>query len=511
MVSDNLSWFFMNEHGRDRYLRDRVEEQAELTSRLVRSQSRDAKQLRERLDALSGDVETRLTALTHAFSAYVELDSIRQELAAFPDHAAARRHAQSDVATLLGRREPPERADVAEYWLVPAVAAVRPDGTVDPDRAGIARERDAQATGRFLLGIRTALGNAPTAAELQRVAAPTVVDGRPSWDNWQQLLWLAVIAGEVGESALADLHPVLQPILDATDDGFWAQTRAAGAVKPQSSGGQVRAQTEALTAAVDRALANADGVLPRTEPKYLYELVNAQVAEGDRDERNLLARAAQLREVISDPARATEPEPPQDVPGALPVTTILRECLYADQVDADVRRTLWTWLLPSLTRTAEAQRTAPPEPTRVAVSHQGLTVTATGVEDASALRARERKLAKGRELIGRKRWCTIGLVGSILLAVVCLVVGFEVDLVGWLVLLFGITAIVFGFARHRFGQRVREADGQLDLLRSRIEQATFEARSKDEHAAAEHEADSAAARELFARIEQLQQPVAVRG
>jgi len=64
-------------------------------------QQRDTSKLRSELRNMQGSLEARLNALTNAFVAFVELDGIRKQLAAFPQHAEARRCAFQDLQVLL--------------------------------------------------------------------------------------------------------------------------------------------------------------------------------------------------------------------------------------------------------------------------------------------------------------------------------------------------------------------------------------------------------------------------
>lgn len=84
---DNFSWFWSSEWRRDNYLREQLESYNANTGLLLRSQANDARQLRARLGNLEGDLSSRLDALSQAFTAYVELDGLRQQLAGFPDNA----------------------------------------------------------------------------------------------------------------------------------------------------------------------------------------------------------------------------------------------------------------------------------------------------------------------------------------------------------------------------------------------------------------------------------------
>ena len=129
---NNSEWFWASEYGRDRLLRKELETQAEALSASRVRQQRDTSKLRSELRTMQGSLEARLDALTNAFVAFVELDGIRKQLTAFPQHAEARRYAFQDLQVLLDGGIPPQRPDVDDYWLPPAMSALRPDGSVDP-------------------------------------------------------------------------------------------------------------------------------------------------------------------------------------------------------------------------------------------------------------------------------------------------------------------------------------------------------------------------------------------
>ena len=157
MVNDS-EWFWASEYGRDRLLREELEAQAGALAASRARQQRDTSKLRSELRNMQGSLEARLNALTNAFVAFVELDGIRKQLAAFPQHAEARRCAFQDLQVLLDGGVPPRRPDVDGYWLPPAMSALRPDGSVDPEQAALARQRDPHAAPVFLATARAAFG-----------------------------------------------------------------------------------------------------------------------------------------------------------------------------------------------------------------------------------------------------------------------------------------------------------------------------------------------------------------
>lgn len=71
-MSSDWTWSFRSEYGRDVMLRDRLEE---LESESDAASNR-ASRLSSQLARVQGSLETRLTALSRAFDAYVELGDV---------------------------------------------------------------------------------------------------------------------------------------------------------------------------------------------------------------------------------------------------------------------------------------------------------------------------------------------------------------------------------------------------------------------------------------------------
>ena len=222
---NNSEWFWASEYGRDRLLREELEAQAGALAASRARQQRDTSKLRSELRNMQGSLEARLNALTNAFVAFVELDGIRKQLAAFPQHAEARRCAFQDLQVLLDGGVPPMRPDVDGYWLPPAMSALRPDGSVDPEQAALARQRDPQAAPVFLATARAAFGaGEAVAAELPKLLTP---DDQGTWAEWQLLLWGATLRGAFGPAALTTLTATFRPLIASADNWLeWARSQA---------------------------------------------------------------------------------------------------------------------------------------------------------------------------------------------------------------------------------------------------------------------------------------------
>ena len=219
---DETEWIWAGEAGRARLLRDELMDQSRALMAASTRHQREAKKIRSELAAVRGSLETRLAALTNAFVTFVELDGIRTQLTAFPEHARARRFALEDLLTLFDGELPPERPDVDEYWLPPAVAALRPDGSIAQDLAALARSRDPKAAMLFLTTARAALGaGSDVVAELPCLLAP---DDEGTWAEWQLLTWATVLRGAFGSGALTAVTDTLRPVLAVGDDWLtWAR------------------------------------------------------------------------------------------------------------------------------------------------------------------------------------------------------------------------------------------------------------------------------------------------
>ncbi len=189
--------------------------------------------LKNELDSMRGDVQQRLTALTNAFVAFVELDGIRKELESFPVETTARRHAREDINALLAGTMPPPRDDIPGYWLMPAVAALKPDGAIDPVLAEEALGRDEVQARMFLTCARAALGAGPAAIEEVDKALKPAADG--TWDESQLITWLVTLRGAFGNQALSRLRPFLTTAAQAAEDWpTWAVSVSGKASSTQA-------------------------------------------------------------------------------------------------------------------------------------------------------------------------------------------------------------------------------------------------------------------------------------
>lgn len=469
-------WLWQHADATVRALKRQLKEQADVMAASSARQQRETSKLRSDLKNMRGSLETRLNALTNAFVAFVELDGIRTQLAAFPQQAEARRFAFQDLGVLLDGESPPQRPDVEGYWLPPAMAALRPDGSVDPDLAAVASQRDPGAAPVFLTIAQAALGAGSTvAAKLPGLLAP---DEDGTWATWQLLVWGAVLHGAFGAAALATLQPTFQPLLpDAADWLEWAKTNAGtnneGDVLDWVTGRLADLNPQEVPGETSRAPdapGRPDFTMPDSDPSQdssrrpasipaapviepeeaapatsslpgesgetaepdaeevgqalLIQVLQLRIRDGSEDERALLARAEVLEEQFNNPLGASEV--PDEVPEKRhAVLDVLRQSALDDQVSRQDRRRLWVLFgevfVPMAQDFLAEQR--PAMPREQVLGYGDLTVDPNGVHDRSKVHALMRRYEAqdphGLAVRGNGvMWAGVGLC---LLAVVILV------------------------------------------------------------------------------------------
>lgn len=296
----------------------------ELRGEMSRALS-DASSLRSRLSQLQGGMESRLQRLTTAFDAFVELSDIRYELIGFADASEVRRHAGQVLSALASGDTPPAATrEVPEYWLGPAVDALRLLSTEQPgDEAeggplAEAMARDARRTSIFLCLALAALGrrNHVRTDWLNRAFGALAADGTVT--RVQRALWTTGARGGFGADGLALIVTRLQVPATASPDQWLAAVEARGDV-PRGytpnfteivAQARVRERLSRLRSAVetitgdtavlepDRDLAYGAGDHP--DPDSTSALLRLLISEGSEPERGPLARVAELRTRITD-------------------------------------------------------------------------------------------------------------------------------------------------------------------------------------------------------------------
>lgn len=367
---------------------------------------RQSAQLSSRLADLQGSLETRLTALSAAFDAYVELGDVREQLAGFPDTSAVRRDAVAAIETLSRGGRPEAVADRGQhYWLSYAVNAVRALAAGSPDleaeRRAVELSPDAEL---FIVAAAGGLGHGARVGD--RVAPLLTCDGSL---NWRQVkLWRALLAGAYG-AVLPAVQSVWASALDQTADTWvaWVLSRVGNSATAALSwldaltgGKDDRAAAEpgapvaagALRLAGDAPPAPADVENPQAG---LRSVVIDLIGLGMGNETELLSRSRVLRARIEAPNAAEEdvvPEPPLRL-----VTEEVQQALLASEPASDRRRVLLDWVAPGLQAavTVFDGRAARVDPAPVSVNTEAgsVDVLPTGADPAAVAR-REQTLAQ---------------------------------------------------------------------------------------------------------------------
>ena len=454
MVNDK-EWFWSSEYGRDKLLRAELEAQAEALATSRVRQQRDTSKLRSELRTMQGSLEARLDALTNAFVAFVELDGIRKQLAAFPQHAEARRYAFQDLQVLLDGGIPPQRPDVDGYWLPPAMAALRPDGSVDPEQAALARQRDPHTAPVFLATAQAAFGaGEAVVAELPKLLTP---DNQGTWAEWQLLLWDATLRGAFGPAALTTLTATFRPLITSADDWLaWARAQAdtndttaldwvASQLEeftPRPTPKQETGRTATRTGRPDfvirgsgrfRDTSSRPELEPEPEPELepepepelepelelepepeetpmtveetspeenawestramLVRVMQVHINGGSESEHELLARAELLEEQFTNPLGATKL--PDEVPEKRHIVIdALRQTALDDHAGRKNRRSLWLLIAEAFTPVAREWQTEPEPrlPEEKVSGYESLTVGPQGIHDQTAMRTLMRR------------------------------------------------------------------------------------------------------------------------
>lgn len=502
--------WFTSEFTQNERVRSAINDQAVM----LRQMGSDAAKMRAQIQNLSGNVEQRLDSLTRSFYSFVELDSIRQLLAAFPMNEQARRFALTDLALLQEGTRPEQRPDIDGYWLPPAIAALHPGGAVDPDLAARATGRGGDAA-LFLTVARRLLGD--TSDQSQAVAV--LLDG-PSWTPSQQGLWRLVLAGAFGPAALPRVMARLAKVVEeagvddwvawlrtlegskgsgvAVLDRYAAELEAVAdqgdgrddawqvTLEPVATGDEEGFARTSVSSADDPAMAR------QAVEAGLAELARAVIADGDQGERDLLDRAEALRREISrEEAPSDEPAAPMD----RPTLDCLRDTLVDEALSRRDRREVWRpvarvldpWVAEQADPTLIDEPQALLSGSRVAVTREGA--------DEAAMRAEFRRI--GREAEGeveRTRNGRPALIAGGVLAALSIVVMFFAP--GFVVLLFISLGIAFwGYSQMATGKRaVQDGENSVEKLRSAADSTAL-------RLASEYESKSVARQQLVEAAE----------
>ncbi|OYO22045.1 hypothetical protein CGZ93_08985 [Enemella dayhoffiae] len=222
---DDWKWFWVNEEGRDRILRDEI---SGLHDEAAASAMR-ANRLASQVSQLQGSLDQRLTALSRAFDAYVEPGDIRTELGRLPDWSwtwavvgRAFQDLQAGVPVeplnLTAHRHP------MAYACNAVIAVV--SGTPAPELEAKAN-RGMRRAQLFIAAAAMAVGR----ADAVRDRLPELLINHRELDEPQAAVFCAVVAGAAGSDAPTELRPVIAPALDRADWGIgWP---SANTIRPE--------------------------------------------------------------------------------------------------------------------------------------------------------------------------------------------------------------------------------------------------------------------------------------
>jgi hypothetical protein len=286
--------------------------------------------LRSKLRQVTGSLETRLDKLASAFDAFVELSDLRVELVAFADAVKVRRYAAAVLsASRLGESSVPTPPDVPGYWLGPAVQALQAmasgaDATAHTTEA-LERERDRAAL--FFCLTMPALGRGEAAADWLDDAFGAV-EAEARVTKAQRRLWVVAAHGGfgpagrdivIGRLVAAVPDPLPSGWLDRiapTSGGKALLTEAPEAAAQLAAADrltQLRTACRRLSAPNDTVkpgdAEQLDDAALQDGAADVRELLGLLVSEGSPPERELVSRAAQLRQIIAPDGKTVAPNP----------------------------------------------------------------------------------------------------------------------------------------------------------------------------------------------------------
>lgn len=413
--------------------------------------------------------------------------------------------AAADLDGVVAGQPAPQRADIDGYWLIPAVRALRPDGSLDDASAADATSRDEVSTSRFLLAARAALGRGPELLdELVAVLGPDQSGEPLAWDPVQVMFWAATLRGVFGPDALERLEPVAGAALDQVTEAEWQDwARAQSTDTPTGSGfrgpraAELRTTTwlaDQLAAVIEPVQAGTDDdswqlswrtadqsdsaeraatIASQTDPaaversnrELLLGIAQYLIAQGAPGEHELLTRVAELRAEIADPSGlGSQPTPSSEV--TLPATTTrvadqLRQTALDPNASTHDRRLLWRWISVQLRDwlVAEADAQAPQQALVPVGGHRSLQVGADGPTSEVAVEAERARLAEVYAASPlAQRWLPI-LGGGLLLVVGATVLA-VLNVSGW-----GAALLLVGLVLSALGGNYRgKARRALDSL-----------------------------------------------
>lgn len=346
--------------------------------------------LKSELSKVQGSIEQRLTRLSAAFDAFVEISDLRVTLGLFDAHGRVRHQAKQ----LLAGASVGDVADAEGYWLAPALVALRGvgDGAVDPDALSLAMARDPLRARAFhVLLVATLVGRQPSFAEV----LPELADPVPTY---QRAMWLLAADGFFGpvgwEHCVRLVSPYAGESLADTVRSLAQPSTAVTVPKDLDGGGDLATSLQAcekltvLRSWVTSALEGYTGEPAASVDPLVRKSLDLLVDEGSPVELPLLARERELRAVIEggkSSASATWDSP------AGAAVELVRQDLAAEQPDrkALAVRASSSVILDVAEKFAATARTRPPEELSVRTRYGQVTITPTEADRSSLDKAVE--------------------------------------------------------------------------------------------------------------------------
>ncbi|KSW29572.1 hypothetical protein ATM99_07415 [Cellulomonas sp. B6] len=383
-----------------RRIRELTSDLGHMRSRLSQASSQTSA-LRSDLASLRGSIEVRLARLTAAFDAFVELSSLRDQLALVAGPALVRQATRARLVALGSAPGGGPVLDVAEvpeaagYWLADAVGALSGDPETEAAAAERAARVDRTRTATFLTLAGAVCGRTPLVDRWVGDALGGLDATRPV-TRAQRALWVAAVEGHLGETAaravrdrLGEAVAAVPPTLaQETVDRWELALRRVGGSRDGEADAPALPQARRAAASlawlrdlVGRGappvggddIGGADGAEPASTPASaphpvdddvqsgadvpsddpmpsddpvlaeLVDVLRALVDEGAEQERALTTRVAELEAVV---AGKDAPGPAWDAPVDDVLTLLGDDALErGDAVGAAAREACGAWLV----------------------------------------------------------------------------------------------------------------------------------------------------------------------
>lgn len=415
-MSDN--WW--TDYSQNRRLSGLEEELGNVSASLYQSRASQAR-LKSELSKVSGSLEQRLTRLSAAFDAFVEISDLRVTLGLFDSHGRVRHQARQ----LLAGEPVVDVTDADGYWLAPALIALRgvADGALDEDALSLATARDplrAKVFHVLMAGVHG--GRLPAVADVLPAVSESV--GRH-----QRAIWLLAADGFFGPAAWEHCASLLSEVADESIEDTLRSVSAPSTVtqvpKELDGGGDLATALQAcekltalrawVTSTLDKYTAEpAQAVDP-----LVRRTLDLLIDEGSPVELPLLARERELRAVIEGKNEASTT---WDSPIGT-ATELIREDLTAEQPDrrALALRASTPLLLSVASKFEAAARVEPPSSLAVRTRYGQVTITPETADQTSLQKAVD-MVARVSAVESKRRQVALGAavvaVAFVVLAVV---------------------------------------------------------------------------------------------